>query len=279
MDFRIDATLPASAAQLWAIFFDVQRVAGLIPGCENVTEVEPLKQFSALMKQKIGPFKLEIPTNIVLGSYTLERHVELSAMGRDKFTGTTIDVRMKVNLDEKRGDDKVECTLGIDAEMQVAGRLASLGYPVVKKRSEELFGEFERRLRNELAGFSEPNSSDGAAAPVAQISIANPAAAAPAQPRCSVASVASVPTPAPSAAVQAPLASYPQHAYSSQQHVPVPRSSHGVDLVLQWPRVGVSVAVACVVAYAATTAFHQSPGWWFVAPMLGVAAGLGRRAD
>ena len=24
MDFRIDATLPASAAQLWAIFFDVQ---------------------------------------------------------------------------------------------------------------------------------------------------------------------------------------------------------------------------------------------------------------
>lgn len=271
MDFRIDATLPASAAQLWAIFFDVQRVAGLIPGCENVTEVEPLKQFSALMKQKIGPFKLEIPTNIVLGSYTLERHVELSATGRDKFTGTTIDVRMKVNLDEKRSDDKVECTLGIDAEMQVAGRLASLGYPVVKKRSEELFGEFERRLRNELAGFSEPKFSDGAAAPVAPIPIATPAAAAPAQRPASVA------TPAPSAAVQAPLASYPQHANSSQQ--PPPRSSHGVELVLQWPRVGASVAVACVVAYAATTAFHQSPGWWFVAPLLGVAAGLGRRAD
>jgi carbon monoxide dehydrogenase subunit G len=276
MDYWFVSNLPASAAQLWAIFFDVQRVAGLIPGCENVTEVEPLKQFSALMKQKIGPFKLEIPTNIVLGSYTLERYVELSATGRDKFTGTTIDVRMKVNLDEKRSDDKVECTLGIDAEMQVAGRLASLGYPVVKKRSEELFGEFERRLRNELAGFSEPNSSDGAAAPVAPISIANPAAAAPAQRPASVASVA---TPTPSAAVQAPLASYPQHAYSSHQHVPVPRFSHGVDLVLQWPRVGVSVAVACVVAYVATTAFHQSPGWWFVAPMLGVAAGLGRRAD
>ena len=276
MDFRIDATLPASAAQLWAIFFDVQRVAGLIPGCEDVTEVEPLKQFSALMKQKIGPFKLEIPTNIVLGSYTLERYVELSATGRDKFTGTTIDVRMKVNLDEKRSDDKVECTLGIDAEMQVAGRLASLGYPVVKKRSEELFGEFERRLRNELAGFSEPRTSDAAAATVASGLVATLAVAAPTDCPTSVTSVAA---PAPQAAVQSAPVPHPQHANSSQQHAPAPRSSRGVELVLQWPRVGVSVAVACVVAYAATTAFHQSPGWWFVAPMLGVAAGLGRRAD
>lgn len=276
MDFRIDATLPASAAQLWAIFFDVQRVAGLIPGCENVAEVEPLKQFSALMKQKIGPFKLEIPTDIVLGSYTLERYVELSATGRDKFTGTTIDVRMKVNLDEKRSDDKVECTLGIDAEMQVAGRLASLGYPVVKKRSEELFGEFERRLRNELAGFSEPRTLDAAAATAASVPVATPTAAAPTDYPTSVASVA---TPAPQAAVQSAPVPYPHHACSSQQHVAAPRSSRGVELVLQWPRVGVSVAVACVVAYAATTAFHQSPGWWFVAPMLGMAAGLGRRAD
>ncbi|WP_423460165.1 CoxG family protein [Ottowia sp. VDI28] len=101
MDFKIDATLPATAAQLWAIFFDVQRVAGLIPGCENVTEVEPLKEFSAVMKQKIGPFKLEVPTRIQLESHTLEKHVELSAAGRDKFTGTTIDVRMKVDLEEQ----------------------------------------------------------------------------------------------------------------------------------------------------------------------------------
>ncbi|MES2183723.1 MAG: SRPBCC domain-containing protein [Pseudomonadota bacterium] len=267
MDFRIDATLPASAAQLWAIFFDVQRVAGLIPGCENVTEVEPLKEFSALMKQKIGPFKLELPTSIVLGSYTLERYVELSATGRDKFTGTTIDVRMKVNLEEKQGQGIVECVLGIEAEMQVAGKLASLGYPVVKKRSEELFGEFERRLRNELAGFSEPKTSDVAAAATAPAPVAAPAA------------VAASAAPAPPAAAQPASIAYPQPAYPAQQQVPAPRPSRGVEMVLQWPRVGVSVAVACVVAYAATTAFHQSPGWWLVAPMLGVAAGLGRRAD
>ncbi|WP_110961929.1 CoxG family protein [Acidovorax sp. ST3] len=258
MDFRIDATLPASAAQLWAIFFDVQRVAGLIPGCENVTEIEPLKAFSALMKQKIGPFKLELPTTIVLGAYTLERHVELSAQGRDKLTGTSIEVHMAVNLNERQGESGPECVLGVEAQMQVAGKLASLGYPVVKKKSDELFAEFERRLRNELAGFSPEQ-----AAPVAPAQVIARAAlgSAPAAP----APLGPVPAPAP-APVSAP-------APAAQ------RPARGVELVLQWPRVGISVAVACVVAYAATTAFQQSPGWWLVAPLLGVAAGLGRRAD
>lgn len=275
MDFRIDATLPASAAQLWAIFFDVQRVAELIPGCENVTEVEQLKEFSALMKQKIGPFKLEIPTSIVLGSYTLERYVELSATGRDKFTGTSIDVRMKVNLDERHGHGEVMCILGIDAEMQVAGRLASLGYPVVKKRSEELFGEFERRLRNELAGFSEsgtPGITTAAAVP-AQDEHPPVTASAPAQ----APEVARAVSAAPSASVAS--ATHTEVRPASVSPPRVANLSRGVELVLQWPRVGVNVAVACVVAYAATTAFQQSPGWWIVAPLLGVAAGLGRRAD
>ncbi|RYF37119.1 MAG: hypothetical protein EOO21_00205, partial [Comamonadaceae bacterium] len=88
MDFRIDATLPATSAQLWAIFFDVQRVATLIPGCENVVEVTPLSEFSAVMKQKIGPFKLEVPTRIVVESQTPERQVVLVAKGADKYTGT-----------------------------------------------------------------------------------------------------------------------------------------------------------------------------------------------
>ena len=38
----------------------------------------------------------------------------------------------------------------MDSTLQVAGRLASLGYPVVKKKTEEILAEFEKRLRAEL---------------------------------------------------------------------------------------------------------------------------------
>src|SRR5690606_30024646 len=142
MDFRIDALLPATAAQLWAIFFDVKRVATLIPGCENVVEIANLKEFSAVMRQKVGPFKLEVPTVIHIDSYAPERQVSLKATGRDKATGTTIDVGMVVNLEEQRDGARPMCKLDVSATMQVAGRLASLGYPIVRKRSEQLFAEF-----------------------------------------------------------------------------------------------------------------------------------------
>lgn len=250
MDFRIDATLPATAAQLWAIFFDVQRVAGLIPGCENVTEVEPLKAFSAVMKQKIGPFKLEVPTRIVLESHELEKHVELSANGRDKFTGTTIDVRMKVDLEELSDTQPRQCRLAVDAQMQVAGRLAALGYPVVKKRSDELFAEFEQRLRDELASFGTAPAPSAAQAPAATAS--KPETKATTAPR-------------PAAAPVVPA-------------TPPRTRSRRVELVLVWPRVGVSVGVGFAVAHVAHL-LGQAPWWWLVAPLLGVAAGLGQRDD
>ena len=269
MDFRIDTTLPATAAQLWAIFFDVQRVAALIPGCENVTEVEPFKEFSAVLKQKIGPFKLEVPTRIVLDSHTLERQVVLVATGRDKFTGTTIDVRMKVDLDEQNAQDTSSCRLGIDAQMQVAGRLASLGYPVVKKRSEELFSEFESRLRNELIQFDPARAVDSAAPVDAASGQERSAAAMPAAPAPAPAASAGVPPAAPYA---------PPTQTPPWQPTPAPPRPRRVELVLVWPRVGISLAVGFTVAFVAA-AHGQSDWWWVVAPALGAAAGLAPRQD
>jgi carbon monoxide dehydrogenase subunit G len=258
MEFRIDAVLPATSAQLWAIFFDVQRVATLIPGCENVTEVEMLKEFSAVMKQKIGPFKLEVPTRILIESHTTESQVVLVAAGSDKLTGTTIDVRLKVDLEEERSPNGIECRLAVDASMQVAGRLASLGYPIVKKRSEELFAEFERRLRLQLAGFDLVQAESDQ--PVSVIGAAAGATEA-----------ATAASPALSSARDKP------RVRPATPPLPVPRPGR-IELVLLWPRVGISVVVGIAVAHGAV-AFGQSPWWWLIAPLLGVAAGLGRRGD
>ena len=264
MDFRIDALLPASASQLWAIFFDVKRVAGLIPGCENVVEVEQLKTFSAVMRQKIGPFKLEVPTRIDIDAYDIERQVSLKAAGTDKATGTTIDVGMVVNLEEQRDGGDVQCKLEVSASMQVAGRLASLGYPIVRKRSEQLFKEFEARLRAELSGVGAgPAQADGLAAAPAWASVPHVAAAAthPAP--------AAATAHAGTAAAQAPQPPRPAPAQAG-------REGRSAELVFLWPRLGINVAVAVGVAHGAV-ALGQSPWWWLAAPLLGVAASLGKR--
>jgi len=268
MDFRIDAVLPATASQLWAIFFDVKRVAKLIPGCENVVEVETLKEFSAVLKQKIGPFKLEVPTRISIDSYDLERQISLKAAGRDKFTGTTIDVGMDVSLAEQREGDSVSCTLGVSANMQVAGRLASLGYPIVRKRSEELFAEFERRLRAEI---SDPV--------IAEAGEPEPAIPELATPEKKKAAVASRPTE-DAALIGGQRARATSQQAEPTRFAPIVSSPKGrtIELVLLWPRLGINVAAAIGIAHGAV-AFGQSPWWWLVAPAVGIAASLGPRGN
>jgi carbon monoxide dehydrogenase subunit G len=147
VNFEIDVVLPADAATIWLVLFDVRRIALLIPGCENVEETAPLAAYSAIMKQKIGPFRIDVPTTIVVEEREEPKRVRIRATGRDRITGTTLDVVLAVALDAAlEGGTR----LGVQSSLQVAGRLASLGYPVVKKKSEELFAEFEKRLRAEL---------------------------------------------------------------------------------------------------------------------------------
>lgn len=143
----MDLTLPASRESIWPIFFDVARIARLIPGCEQVEEKEPLALYTAVMKQKIGPFKLEVPTEVRVEDMQAPGRVRSRARGRDKYTGTTLDVLLDVILAPAENNGT---RLTVDSTLQVAGRLAALGYPIVKKKTEEIFIEFEKRLRAEL---------------------------------------------------------------------------------------------------------------------------------
>ena len=147
MEFHMAAELPHAPERVWPVMLDIARLAGCIPGCEQVEERAHLAEYSALMKQKLGPFKLEVPAQIIVEEYREPSLVRARASGKDKLTRTTLDVTLNVALTPL---DTNSCRLSVDATLQVAGRLASLGHSVIKKRAEENFAEFERRFCAEL---------------------------------------------------------------------------------------------------------------------------------
>ena len=161
MNFHMDMAMPAAPEAIWPLFFDVARVAMLIPGCEQVEEKEPLTLYSAVMKHKVGPFKMEAPAEVRVEEMVAPTLVRARAKGRDRITGTTMDVLLNVTL----AGEGTGTRLVVDSTLVVAGRLASLGYPIVKKKADEMFAEFERRLRAEL-GLIEP-AAVAEAAPLA----------------------------------------------------------------------------------------------------------------
>jgi carbon monoxide dehydrogenase subunit G len=135
--------LSAPPVELWKTLTDVARISQCIPGCENVEEIERLATYKAMVKQKIGPFKIEVPADIVVESVTEPSHVRTRATGRDKFTGT----RLAVILDVTVMLDGAGSTLNVEAQVDVQGRLASLGMGIIRRRADQNFEEFEQRLK------------------------------------------------------------------------------------------------------------------------------------
>jgi uncharacterized protein len=143
MEFKMSMIVPATPGQLWSTLLDVPRISACIPGCENVEEIERLATYKATVKQKIGPFKVEVPANIVVESITEPSHIRTRATGRDKITGTRLAIVLDVTVTPAESGS----TFAVDAKVDVQGRLATMGFGVIKRRVDQNFEEFEKKLK------------------------------------------------------------------------------------------------------------------------------------
>jgi carbon monoxide dehydrogenase subunit G len=147
MEFQMEAALAHPPQRVWLTMMDIPRIAACIPGCEQVEEQERMARYSAVMKQKIGPFRLEVPAEVKVLEHQEPCLVRVRATGTDKFTRTLLEVDLDVTLVSAETGG---CALSVRASLQVAGRLASLGYGMIKKKADENFAEFEKRFRAQL---------------------------------------------------------------------------------------------------------------------------------
>ncbi|MCQ9617709.1 SRPBCC domain-containing protein [Paenalcaligenes niemegkensis] len=153
MKFESQTTIQCEKEAIWSLLFDVSRVAELIPGCSDVEEIEVLKEYSALIKQKVGPFRFAMPCEISVDEYLENERVGITATGKDNKTATSVFVQMVLTLsDEDEGEGVV---IDVDADIQITGKLATLGHPIVKRKCNDIFKEFDKNLHNELEMIDE----------------------------------------------------------------------------------------------------------------------------
>lgn len=150
MDFAVEMTLPSPPARVWDVLTDFRRAAACVPGCEEIEEVGRLQRYRAVMRQRVGPFRLEAPVEIVVEEARAPSVVRARASGRDRLTGTSVSAGVVITLAAAAGGGSA---LSLALDVQVTGRLATLGYPVIRQRTRDLVDEFGRRLG---AVLSEP---------------------------------------------------------------------------------------------------------------------------
>jgi carbon monoxide dehydrogenase subunit G len=134
----------AAQAEVWKLLNDTPRLASLVPGVEEAVRIKDseLEAYRVRVTEKVGPFKVTMKLEVRVTERVEPSTVGASvkggdAMGMGRATGS-IGVRLAAS------ESRTALTLNVNVE--VLGKLATLGAPVVRRRVTELFGEFGRRV-------------------------------------------------------------------------------------------------------------------------------------
>ncbi len=129
----------------WALLRDVPRFGACVPKATQLTVVEPDCQYSAVIVDRIGPFGVQVPVRIDILSKE-PRRIQASLTGDDQRGQARLRGTLEAAVEPKGPGSELQISIRIE----VLGRLAALGAVPMRRRAEEIFTEFTRRLQQEL---------------------------------------------------------------------------------------------------------------------------------
>lgn len=147
MDLTHNFTVPASVAETWAAFTDIESVAGCFPGA-TVTAVEG-DTFEGSCKVKLGPIAL-----VYNGSGAITEKDEsagrllIDAKGKDKRGNGTAGAKVTVSL-AAAGESSTQVEVVTD--LAITGKPAQFGRGVMQDVSDKLLAQFVDCLALKLA--------------------------------------------------------------------------------------------------------------------------------
>lgn len=106
-----------------------------------------MHRYEATIEERVGPFKARFDWEIsVTSSVPLER-VAVVAKGKDTKLGAGARVEMTVQIERR---DPSGTILDIQTELQVTGKVATLGQAVIKRKAEQVVRDFAGALEHRL---------------------------------------------------------------------------------------------------------------------------------
>lgn len=145
---EVDRLLMVDAATdaVWSAVTDVRTVASWLPIVSDVREEEPLALYTAVLTDRVGPFKLRADLSVRV---TMDEGTQVSivAVGEDRQVKSRIEVTATLQLEP----DADRTRMHIVGSYEVTGRVATLGASTIRSKAEKLTEEFCTRA---LAGLS-----------------------------------------------------------------------------------------------------------------------------
>ena len=146
MKVEREILIGAPREAVWAFLWDVPRLAACIPGARDVRAVEEKKRYTALVGDKVGPFKVEFPLEIEVLEAQAPEHLRARAGGRDG----KVDGLVRVQLDLALADAGEGTSLRLAADISVLGKLGTLGHSVIVRKGNDIVARFASAVQAQL---------------------------------------------------------------------------------------------------------------------------------
>jgi carbon monoxide dehydrogenase subunit G len=147
MRFVTQMTVHVPRQSVWDLLWDVPRLTACVPGCEAVEEIEPGTRYQAVVRDKVGPFRLRVPLAVEVLEATAPTRLRARAQGRDMAVQSLVKVDLTLVLVEPSAQTT---TLQVEAEVTVLGKLGTLGHSVVVRRGEAIVAQFAGAMQAAL---------------------------------------------------------------------------------------------------------------------------------
>ena len=143
-DIARSVAVASPRAEVWAALLDFQRVASWLSIVGEVRELEPLRRYSAVLEDRVGPFALR--ADLAATVRAEEPHLRVEASGEDRQVASRITATVDLAMADEDGATRITVSGGYD----ITGKIATLGAGAIRKKGEKVLDEFVANLTREL---------------------------------------------------------------------------------------------------------------------------------
>jgi uncharacterized protein len=147
MRFEERLQVPVSVDEAWAFLWETERLAACLPGCTEAVAVSPGERYTARFEDRIGPYRAQFDLDIQVQEVRPREFIRIFASGQDKRLGASQRLTLDVSLQPVNTQ---ETALDITADVEILGKVATLGQFAVKRKARDVVQQFARNVRAAL---------------------------------------------------------------------------------------------------------------------------------
>jgi carbon monoxide dehydrogenase subunit G len=151
-----ELSLEAPPQHVWTLLRDTPRLAALLPGVEAVSPLNDpgTESYRAKAGDKIGPFKVALNMEIRIAETREPAFLKAQIKGADAIGLNRLTGSLHVALIPT----PPATLMRFDADIEILGKLATLGAAPIRRRVTEKFAEFARNIQAQFASDGKVNA-------------------------------------------------------------------------------------------------------------------------